>query len=140
MSKIVYLNSKFIKFRDAKIHIEDEKLKEKLDSMNLFEALLYQTKNTLDNKDFADKLSDEDKETIQSTYDEADTWFTINKDSCTKEEIDEKHTNLQDTLQPIMTKLMPQGEGMPDMSGGMPDMSKMPEETTDPGPTIDEVD
>ena len=36
-----------------------------------------------------------------------------------------------------MTKLMPQGEGMPDMSGGMPDM---PEETTDPGPTIDEVD
>ena len=116
---------------------EDEKLKEKLDSMNLFEALLYQTKNTLDNKDFADKLSDEDKETIQTTYEEADTWFTINRDSCNKEEIDEKHKHLQDTLQPIMTKLMPQGEGMPDMSGGMPDM---PEETTDPGPTIDEVD
>jgi len=120
---------------------EDEKLKEKLDSMNLFEALLYQTKNTLDNKDFADKLSDEDKETIQTTYEEADTWFSLNRDSCNKEDLDEKHKHLQDTLQPIMTKLMPQGEGMPDMSGGMPDMSGgMPEETPGPGPTIDEVD
>ena len=69
---------------------EDDKLKEKLDSMNLFEALLYQTKSTLDNKDFADKLSDEDKETVQTTYEESDTWFSINKDSCNKEEIDEK--------------------------------------------------
>jgi len=128
---------------------EDDKLKEKLDSMNLFEALLYQTKSTLDNKDFADKLSDEDKETVQTTYEESDTWFSINKDSCNKEEIDEKHKHLQDTLQPIMTKLMPQGEGMPDMGGGMPDMGggmpdmgggMPPVDEVPQGPTIDEVD
>jgi len=141
---------------------EDDKLKEKIDSMNLFEALLYQTKSTLEKKELSDKLEDEDKETITTTLEEADTWFNENRDTCTKEELDEKHKCLQDTLQPIMAKLMPQGgEGMPDMSGmpggmpdmsgmpgGMPDMSGMPggmpdmSGMADPpkGPTIDEVD
>jgi len=133
---------------------EDDKLKEKIDSMNLFEALLYQTKSTLENKEFSEKLEEEDKEIIKSTLEEADTWFNENRDTCTKEELDEKHKNLQDTLQPIMTKLMPKGGdeggmpgGMPDMSsmpGGMPDMSGMPDmpDIQDPskGPTIDEVD
>ena len=60
-----------------------------------------------------------------------------------------KHKHLQDTLQPIMTKLMPQGEGMPDMGGGMPDMGggmpdmgggMPPVDEVPAGPTIDEVD
>jgi len=48
-----------------------------------------------------------------------------------------------------MTKLMPQGEGMPDMGGGMPDMGggmpdmgggMPPVDEVPQGPTIDEVD
>ena len=110
---------------------EDDKMKEKVDSLNLFEALLYQTKGSLDNKELSDKLEEADIETIKSVSEECETWYNENRDSCSKEEIDEKHKYLQETLSPIMAKMMPQGAedgGMPDMSGmpGMPDMSGMP--------------
>ena len=126
---------------------DDEKVKQKLESINSFESLLYQTKSSLDNKEFSEKLSEEDRETITEVVTDNETWFNENRDSCTKEEIDTKATDMQTKLTPIMTKLMPQGEGgmpsgmpggMPSgMPGGMPDMSGMPDFNTS---TIDEVD
>ena len=44
------------KFKD-----DDDKLKEKIDAVNQYEALLYQTKSTLDKKEISEKLSEEDK-------------------------------------------------------------------------------
>ena len=118
---------------------DDEKVKQKLESINSFESLLYQTKSSLDNKELSEKLSEEDRETITEVVTDNETWFNENRDSCTKEEIDTKATDMQTKLTPIMTKLMPKGEGgMPDMSGmpgGMP--GGMPDSTP---PTIDEVD
>ena len=60
-----------------------------MESINNFEALLYQTKSSLDNTEMMNKLSEEDKNTIKDTVDEAEKWFDINRDSCTKEEIDD---------------------------------------------------
>ena len=45
MSKIVYLNSKFIKFRDAKIHIEDRGLQF---SDGVYEVVAFYNKKLID--------------------------------------------------------------------------------------------
>ena len=113
---------------------DDERVKQKLESINQFEALLYQTKASLDNKELIEKLSDEDKTTMTETVDEAEKWFDLNRDSCTKEEIDAKQEEMKTVMMPIMTKLKQS------MGGGMP--GEMPEGMTDPpqAATIDEVD
>ena len=80
----------------------------------------------------ADKLTDEDKETINSIVSENESWFDLNRDTCSKDEIDERHKSMQEKLSPIMNKLIGQQGDMP---GGMPeDMAQ------GAGPTIDEVD
>ena len=106
---------------------DDELIKQKMESINNFEALLYQTKSSLDNTEMMNKLSEEDKNTIKETVDKAEKWFDINRDSCSKEELDTEQKNLQTTLMPIMSKMMPQQ--------GMPSTEDIPGQ-----PTIDEVD
>ncbi len=109
---------------------DDERVKEKLDSLNNFESLLYQTKTSIENKDLSEKLSEEDRNTIKETVDEAEKWFNINRDSCTKQEIDAKQEEMKSTMMPIMSKLH-QSAGSP----SMPDMNDPPA-----APTIDEID
>jgi heat shock protein 1/8 len=123
--------------KDAeKFKEDDERVKEKLDSINNFESLLYQTKSSIENKELSDKLSEEDRNTIKETVDEAEKWFDINRDSCTKQEIDSKQEEIKSVMMPIMTKLH-QSAGGPDMPD-MPDMSGIPDPPT--APTIDEID
>ena len=112
-----------------KFKAEDEQVKHKLESVNNFEALLYQTKSALDNKELSDKLSEDDRNTITEVVEDSEKWFDINRDSCTKEEIDSKYSELQGKLMPIMTKLQG-GTTTPDMNN-----ENVPSE-----PTIDEVD
>jgi L1 cell adhesion molecule like protein len=114
-----------------KYKAEDELVKLKLESINNFEALLYQTKSSLDNKELSDKLSDEDKQTITDLVKSSEEWFDLNRDSCSKEDIDSKHEELKSSVMPIMAKLYPQGPGQ----GSMPPADEVPQ-----GPTIDEVD
>ena len=94
---------------------EDNQVKLKLESINNFEALLYQTKSSLENKELSDKLSDEDKNTISDLVKVLKNGL-INRDSCSKEEIDSKHEELKSAVMPIMSKLYPQGPGQ----GSMP--------------------
>jgi len=117
---------------------DDERVKEKLDSINNFESLLYQTKSSIENKELSEKLSEEDRNTIKETVDEAEKWFDINRDSCTKQEIDAKQEEMKSVMMPIMTKLH-QSAGSTDTTG-MPDMSEMPDMTSTSAPTIDEID
>ena len=125
------------KFKD-----EDDKLKEKIDAVNQYEALLYQTKSTLDKKEVSEKLTEEDKNTVTAVITEHETWLNDNREMTDKEMIEQKTKEFQDIISPIMSKLY-QGNG----GGGMPDMSNMGsgmEENEMPssnsGVTIDEVD
>ncbi len=102
---------------------DDDRVKEKLDSINNFESLLYQTKSSLDNKELSEKLSKEDLNIIKETVEEAEKWFDINRDSCTKEDIDTKLEEIKSVMMPIMTKLQ---QGMSNLSSE--------------APTIDEID
>ncbi len=119
-----------------KFKAEDEQVKLKLESINNFEALLYQTKSSLENKELSDKLSEEDKQTITDLVKSSEEWFDLNRDSCSKEEIDTKHEELKSSVMPIMSKLYPQGPGQE----GVPSTSMPPSDEVPQGPTIDEVD
>ena len=108
------------KFKD-----EDEMIREKIEVFNQYEGLIYQTKSTLDKKEVQDKLSDEDKEEVNSLVNEHEEWLTANKEMTDKPMVEQKMKELQDGLSPIMSKLYDKeagaGQGMP----GMPDMSNL---------------
>ena len=129
------------KFKD-----DDDKIKERIESVNQYEALLYQTKSTLDKKEVSDKLDEEDKNKINEIISENESWLNDNRDMTDKEMIEQKTKEFQNIISPIMSKLYQGngGGGMPDMSNIDPEMmSKMRENampTSNSDVTIDEVD
>ena len=123
---------------------EDDLIKEKVEAFNQYEALIYQTKSTIDKKEINDKLSEEDKTTVNNIVNDHEEWLNSNRDSTDKSSIEQKTKELQDSLSPIMSKLYSQnGSNMPDMSNLDPEMmSKMASQmnSNESQPTIDEVD
>merc|ERR1712146_549101 len=85
---------------------EDKKVKERIDARNGLESYLYNMKNTLedDEKGLADKLSDEDKEELESTINEALDWLDENPEA-DKEDYDEKQKEVEQIANPIMRNL-----------------------------------
>jgi heat shock protein 1/8 len=109
------------KFKD-----DDELIREKIEVFNQYEGLIYQTKSTLDKKDVQDKLSDEDKEEVNSLVTEHEEWLTANKEMTDKPMVEQKMKELQEGLSPIMSKLYDKGDGPgPGPGQGMPDMSNL---------------
>merc|ERR1712196_145461 len=92
---------------------EDKKVKERIDARNGLESYLYNLKNTLDDdeKGLADKLSDEDKDELESTINEALDWLDENPEA-DKEEYDEKQKEVEQISNPIMRNVY-QGAGGP---------------------------
>merc|ERR1719158_1053281 len=76
---------------------EDKKVREKIEARNGLENYVYSMKNTLNDseKGVADKISDDDKETIE------------------KEDFDEKLKEVQDACSPIISKVYQQSGGAP---------------------------
>merc|ERR1711966_217419 len=84
---------------------EDRKLKEKIDSKNALESYIYNIKNTINDEDkIKDKLTDEDKETLENLVKETTEWIDENQNS-DKEEFDDKQKEVEKTVNPIMSKL-----------------------------------
>merc|ERR1719389_1027370 len=121
------------KFKD-----DDNKQKERIASKNGLESYAFNLKSTVDDDKFKDKISDEDKKTIQEKCDEVLSWMDANP-SAEKDEIEAKQKEIEGVANPIMSKLYAESGGMPE--GGMPNTGG-PAPSTDQttGPTIDEVD
>ena len=124
---------------------EDLELKEKIEAKNQLEALVYQTKSTLDKEDIKSKLEDGDIEKAQELLQETETW--LDKDDHSKSEYETKLNELNGELQPIMMKAMSQGsegfpenEAVPPQDGSAQDGSAQDGSAQGSGPTIDEVD
>merc|ERR1719389_811106 len=85
---------------------EDKKVKARIDSKNGLEGYLYNLKNTLedDEKGLADKLSEEDKEELDNTINEALDWLDENPEA-EAEEFDEKQKEVEQVANPIMREL-----------------------------------
>ena len=142
---------------------EDELLKKKVEARNGLENYIYQLKNSISDEKIKDKIEEDDRNKIEDKCTELLGWLDQNQDE-SEDTYKSKQKELEDTSNPIMTKLYGAGgeggsPGMPDMSGmpGMPDMSGMPgmpdmsgmsgmpdmpgiPEQVDSVPTIEEVD
>jgi L1 cell adhesion molecule like protein len=132
------------KFKD-----DDLKLKERIDAKNEFEGLLFQTKTAVENDKIKEKLNDDDVQSVKSSITEYETWYNDNSDASV-EDYNSKRDEFNTVVQPVMSKLYgDMSGGMPDMSNmpDMPDMSNMPggmpdmpKENDNTEPTIDEID
>jgi L1 cell adhesion molecule like protein len=117
---------------------EDELHKQKIESKNSLENLLYQSKSSVENEQVISKLEDSEIQTVKDTVSEAETWLLEER---SKEDYDNKLKEVNDKLNPIMMKIYSEGEGgseMPVPPVGDPGSPGSPEPAM--GPTIDEVD
>merc|ERR1711937_839519 len=89
---------------------EDEKVKARVDKRNALEGYAYQLRNTLtdEEKGLADKISEEDKETLEEAIKEPLDWLDENDDA-EVEEFEEKQKELEGIANPIMSKIYQQG-------------------------------
>ena len=117
---------------------DDQDLREKIESKNQLEALVYQTRSMLDNPDMKDKVEPSDKETVERLLSETEEWLL--DEGRSKRDYEAQLNELNGQLQPIMMKVMSQGsEGFPS-NEAVPPMAKEPMAKEPHGVTIDEVD
>merc|ERR1712196_46918 len=84
---------------------EDAKVKERVDKRNGLEGYAYNLRNQLNDeeKGVADKIDDEDKETLEEAIKEVLDWLDDNQEA-EASEYDEKQKELSEIAQPIMEK------------------------------------
>ena len=95
---------------------EDNKVKEKIEAKNGLDSYVYSMKQTVESPEkLADKLDEDDKNTIQEALKETEEWMTSNPDA-EKEEYEERQKTLEGICNPIISKAYegqapPGGEG-----------------------------
>lgn len=101
--------------KEAEEFAEEDKIaKEKIDAKNQLDNYVFSMKNTIEDPEkLANKLSDENKETIKSAVEEAQEWIKNNTDA-TKEEYEEKLKEIEEICNPIVQEAYknsaPEGE------------------------------
>ncbi|KYQ90769.1 heat shock protein Hsp70 family protein [Tieghemostelium lacteum] len=89
---------------------EDKAAKERVEAKNTLENYVYQIKNVItDTEKVGDKISEEEKKTIEDAVKETLDWINVNS-SADKEEFDAQYKDLEKIVQPIFGKLY-QGQG-----------------------------
>merc|ERR550525_946800 len=144
-----------------KFKAEDEKQKERISAKNGLESYCFNMKSSMDEENLKEKISEDEKRTITSKWDEALKWLDGNQ-LAEVEEFQDKQKEVEAVCNPIISKLyqqegapgggmhngMPSGmhNGMPSgmhngMPNGMPNGTPngMPKGTSSSGPTIEEV-
>jgi len=110
---------------------EDQMNKDKIESKNKLDSLVYQTKGTIDNEEIKGKLDESEITTINDLLSETELWL---EEERTKEEYDNKLTDINSKINPIMMKVYSEG------GSEMPESVPSDGVQMDPAPTIDEVD
>ena len=97
---------------------EDKKVRDKIEARNALESYAYSMKHTLGDsaRGVADKIGDDDKETIEKALEEVNEWLDDNQDA-EKEDFDEKLKEVQDTCSPIISKVYQESGGAPGGGG-----------------------
>ncbi|CAH1786177.1 unnamed protein product [Owenia fusiformis] len=97
---------------------DDEKVKSKVEARNELESYAYSLKNQVGDKEkLGAKLSDEDKEKITEALDEKIKWLEANQEA-EAEDFKTQKKELEDIVQPIMSKLYADAGGAPPPEGG----------------------
>lgn len=97
--------------RAAEFEEEDKKVKEQIDAKNALENYLHSMESFITGKENSDKLDDDDKETIRDSVSEARSWLNTEGETAEPEEIKEKRKEVEDTCNPIVSKMYQQGGG-----------------------------
>jgi len=87
---------------------EDEALRKKVDARNDFERYAYSVRSSIDREELKDKISEEDRSTLQGAVDDAIKWLDENKD-VDAAEYEAKQKELEDVVNPVMVRLYSQG-------------------------------
>merc|ERR1712055_1282170 len=96
---------------------EDKKVKEKVETRNELESYAYSLKNQIGDKEkLGGKLSDEDKTTVEKAVEEKIEWMESHQEA-ELEEFKAKKKELEEVVQPIVSKLYG-GAGGPPPEGG----------------------
>ena len=103
---------------------EDEKAQKRIEARNQLEGTLYSAKNKMNDE----KLSEDDKKTVQDKVNDLQQWLVSNQNA-TVEEYTTRRTEFETVVGPLLSAL---GGGMPrgmpgGMPGEMPDMAQMEE-------------
>ena len=98
---------------------EDELYKKKVEAINGFESVVYNTRNTVSDKNV--NITEEDKILVNETINQAISWIENNK-TVEIDEILDKQKEFNDTCGPILSKM------------------NANEQPPEKGPTIDEMD
>uniref|UniRef100_A0A9J7ZP27 Endoplasmic reticulum chaperone BIP n=1 Tax=Cyprinus carpio carpio TaxID=630221 RepID=A0A9J7ZP27_CYPCA len=92
---------------------EDKKLKERIDARNDLESYAYSLKNQIGDKEkLGGKLSSDDKEAIKKAIEEKIEWLESHQDS-DLEDFQAKKKELEEIMQPIISKLYGSAGGPP---------------------------
>lgn len=91
---------------------EDDLFKKKVEGKNALENYIYSMKSQVEDENkLANKLSAEDKETIESALKEAQEWLEENGADADAEDFESRLKDAQDVIQPIISKLYKGAEG-----------------------------
>ncbi|XP_052454592.1 endoplasmic reticulum chaperone BiP [Carassius gibelio] len=92
---------------------EDKKLKERIDARNELEGYAYSLKNQIGDKEkLGSKLSSDDKEAIKKAIEEKIEWLESHQDA-DLEDFQDKKKELEEIMQPIISKLYGSAGGPP---------------------------
>jgi len=106
---------------------EDKKVKERIDAKNSLESYIYNIKNTIGDEDkVKDKLTDDDKETLEDVVKKTTEWIEENG-TAGKEEFDDKQKEVEKVVNPIMSKLYAAGGGGGAGGGSSGEDEEMPD-------------
>lgn len=97
---------------------EDEKHAQRVSAKNKLEQYIYGLRTTVSDEKLKDKVSGDDRSTIEKLIKDTQSWLDGN-DSASSDEYEAKQKEVEGTAQPIMMKIYQAG-GAPGV-GGMPD-------------------
>ena len=121
-----------------KYQAEDQLNRDRVESKNKLDTLLYQTKSSVQNDEIKSKLEESEIKQVTDVITETELW--LEQEDRTKEEYDDKLTEVNGLINPVMMKIYSEGGGG---GGSMPEAVPSPEAvpgSVDAVPTIDEVD
>lgn len=90
---------------------EDKEIKERVDAKHALQNYVYQMRNTIEDKDkLADKMAEDDKNTIANALTEAEDWLNSNEDA-DKEGFEYQMKEMQSICDPIIAQIYQQQGG-----------------------------
>lgn len=115
---------------------QDEEHRKCVATRNELDATVYRTKGMLDDEQFKDKLTSDDRDTIETETKSLIDWLDSNQ-HVSPDELNAKKTEFDAVLNPIMVKLYASAETG---ETGENDVEKSASDTTKNGPIVEEVD